>query len=274
VESSIDVRTSGIWQTKSTVLSRGGACLVVDPAYFPRELDELAALARGRGQVQAVVFTHGHWDHVIGWQMFPGAQIWTSPSLAAAISTQSDVAAQNLAEARDFDADWYVERPAPLRWPPEARALEDGEQIDFGGMKLEAWLLPGHSADGLSLIVEERRLLPGDYLSPCEIPFVEDLHAYRATLKRLLSRLGRLVEVIPGHGPILSPNEAEAIAAADLAYLDGIARAADQRDAAAAVAVPLPRAAGVPGMWGHHLDNCRNAGLDLSAVNTTQARAL
>lgn len=247
---------------------------MVDPAYFPRELDDLAALARGRGQVQAVVFTHGHWDHVIGWQMFPGARVWTSPSLAEAIATESDVAAKNLADARTFDARWYVERPAPLRWPADARALQEGEQIDFGGILIESWLLPGHSKDGIALIVDERWILPGDYLSPCEIPFVEDLHAYRATLQRLLSRIGRLAEVIPGHGPILSPKEAEAIATADLAYLDGIARAADQHDAAAAVAVPLPRAADVPGMWGHHLGNCRRAGLDLSAVNTERAGAM
>lgn len=264
---SIDVRTSGIWQTTSTIVAASGACLVVDPAYFPRELDELAALAAQRGEVQAVVFTHGHWDHVIGWQTFPGAPVWTSPSLAEAIATRSDRAAQNLAQARDFDGRWYVDRPHDLRWPAHAKALADGERQSFHGITLEAWLLPGHSDDGLALIVEERRLLPGDYLSPCEIPFVEDLHAYRATLSRLRSLLPRLDEVIPGHGPRLSPARADAIAAADLAYLDGLARAADQRDAEAALATPLPRAAEVPGMWEHHLDNCRKAGLDLSRVS-------
>ncbi|HEX8111446.1 MAG TPA: hypothetical protein VF516_27135 [Kofleriaceae bacterium] len=30
----IDVLTSGIWQMNSTILSRRGACVVVDPAYF------------------------------------------------------------------------------------------------------------------------------------------------------------------------------------------------------------------------------------------------
>src|SRR5262245_25142928 len=103
---SIDVRTSGIWQTTSTVIAASGACLVVDPAYFPRELDELAVLARSRGEVRAVVFTHGHWDHVVGWQTFPAAQVWSSPSLARAIASGAEIAARNLTDARTFDARW------------------------------------------------------------------------------------------------------------------------------------------------------------------------
>jgi glyoxylase-like metal-dependent hydrolase (beta-lactamase superfamily II) len=41
----------------------------------PRELVDLRELASQRGQVRAVAFTHGHWDHVAGWQTFPGAKV-------------------------------------------------------------------------------------------------------------------------------------------------------------------------------------------------------
>jgi hydroxyacylglutathione hydrolase len=263
---SIDVRTSGIWQTTSTVIAASDACIVVDPAYFPRELDELATLARSRGEVRAVVFTHGHWDHVIGWQSFPGAEVWTSPSLAQAIASGAEIASRNLADARAFDARWYIERPAPVRWPDAARPLGEGERIDIAGVRIEAALLPGHSDDGLALLVEDRWLLPGDYLSPCEIPFIDDLNAYRATLRRFDALLAEIEAVIPGHGPRLSRVEARAIAAADLVYLDGIALAVDRGDAAAGLAVALPRAASVPGMWEHHLANCRKAGLSVPAM--------
>ena len=55
----------------------------------------------------------------------------------------------------------------------------------LGGLSFDALALPGHSPDGLGLVIEDL-LLVGDYLSPCEIPFVDDAAAYRRTLTRLL----------------------------------------------------------------------------------------
>ena len=105
-------------------------------------------------------------------------------------------------------------------------------------------------------------LLVGDYLSPCEIPFVDEIHAYRATLITLIERLAHDVrDVIPGHGPRLTAGEALAIARADLVYLDRLAEAADRRDVARALAIELPRAADVVGMREHHRENCVAVGL-------------
>ena len=42
----IETRVSGIWQTNSVVIAAAGEALVVDPAFFPRELEELSALVR------------------------------------------------------------------------------------------------------------------------------------------------------------------------------------------------------------------------------------
>jgi hypothetical protein len=59
----------------------------------------------------------------------------------------------------------------------------------------------------------------------------------------------------------LDRSAAQAIVAADLAYLDELAELAERHDAEGALAVALPRAADVPGMREHHLDNCTAAGL-------------
>ena len=264
----LELRHSGIWQLSSAVLSRDGAVVVVDPGYFPRELDELSRLAREHGEVLAVAFTHGHWDHVLGWRSFPGAAVWTSPRLAAAMRDGS--AERNLSDARDFDGRWYVERGAPYAWPPpeRVRPLGEGDAPTIGDLGLRALTLPGHSADGLGLHVPSAGLLLcGDYLSPCEIPFVEDLAAYRATLRRLLALLGELQTVVPGHGPLLTAAQARALAEEDLCYLDALARCAELGDVAAAQGLSLPRAAGVPGMAEHHLDNLRAAGLAPAGIS-------
>lgn len=273
----IDVRTSGIWQLCSAVLTSGGVSLVVDPGYFPRELDELAALAAERGVVRQVAFTHGHWDHAMGWRHFPGAEIVMSPALQDAIATGGELVQKNLADAEDFDRTWYIERYtdgtdlhsgiAPPGFPPLARthALAEGAQLLVGEAQLVALHLPGHSIDGLGLWArEDGLLLIGDYLSPCEIPFVDDLHAYRMTLRRLLATIDSDVRTVyPGHGRPQSAREATAIAEADLAYLDALAECALRRDAAAALALRLPRRAEQREMQAHHRDNCRAAGLDV-----------
>ncbi|HEU4727077.1 MAG TPA: MBL fold metallo-hydrolase [Kofleriaceae bacterium] len=248
----IDVLTSGIWQTNSTILSSQGSCVVVDPAYFPRELEAIAVRVRELGHAAAVVFTHGHWDHVMGYTALPGAPVHVSSVLAESIAAGDPRAAKYLAEGREFDARWYVRRPDGYRWPGDLRRVVEEDRTEIGGIALRTLQLPGHSPDGLGLIAGEV-LLVGDYLSPCEIPFIDDAPAYRATLARLLALLPAVREVIPGHGPQLSPREAIAIARADLDYLDGLLAA---RDLSAALAVPLPRAVDVVGMADAHRENC------------------
>jgi glyoxylase-like metal-dependent hydrolase (beta-lactamase superfamily II) len=251
----VEVLTSGIWQTTTTLLSHGGSCVVVDPAYFPRELDAIASRVRELGGAEAVVFTHGHWDHVMGHTALPEVPVWVSQVLAHAIATDDPRAARYLEDAREFDSRWYVPRPAGHRWPASLRGVADDEAVELAGIPARTLHLPGHSPEGLGLVVEDV-LLVGDYLSPCEIPFIDDVDAYRRTVVRLLEILRTVREVIPGHGPRLTAGEATAIGHADLAYLDRLIAARDAADPGAALASALPRAAGVVGMQDHHRENC------------------
>jgi glyoxylase-like metal-dependent hydrolase (beta-lactamase superfamily II) len=257
----VDVRLSGIWQMASTVVRNGGSCLVVDPGYFPRELAELAGLVPRKAKVEATFLTHSHWDHVVGHGVFPGVPVYTSKVLARSVATQGDLAIEAMQKAKEHDSQWYVERPWGYGWPADVRGLDDDGWFNIGDLDVEAFLVPGHAPDCMALRAENW-LLAGDYLSPCEIPFVDDHEAYRHTLQRLMTLVASGIDhVIPGHGPVLSVEDARRIGRQDLRYLDAIARCAEANDAAAAEAIPLPRAENVVGMRGHHLDNCRKAGL-------------
>jgi hydroxyacylglutathione hydrolase len=245
----LEVLQSGIWQTNSTILESDGACLVVDPAYFPRELDAIVACVAELGRAEAVVFTHGHWDHVMGHAALPHAPVWLSSTLEDKIN--SGAATRYLEDARRFDSQWYVPRAGGYHWPQARRPIADDAELAVGSVRMRALQLPGHSSDALGLVVEGT-LLPGDYLSPCEIPFVEDAAAYRTTLERLVEVLAEVREVIPGHGPRLPAASALAIARADVAYVEGLLAASDRE---AALRVPWPRAEAVVGMSDHHLEN-------------------
>lgn len=255
----LEVLTSGIWQTNSSVLAAGGACVLVDPAYFPRELAELTARAAAHGGAAAIVFTHGHWDHVMGHSAWPSAPVWLHQGLREDIASGSARAARYLEDARQFDSRWYVPRPHGHQWPSELRGLADDERLSLGGLELRALHLPGHSADGLGLWVEAAgALLCGDYLSPCEIPFVEDGLRYAATLRRLIELLEQTgARVVPGHGPALSCAEALAIARADLPYVERLTEACAAGDRERALATPWPRAHEVVGMREAHEENCQ-----------------
>jgi hydroxyacylglutathione hydrolase len=245
----LEVLTSGIWQTNSTIIASAGACVVVDPAYFPRELDAIVACVAELGRAEAVIFTHGHWDHVMGHTALPHAPVWLSSTLEDKI--RGGDANQFLEDARQFDSRWYVPRPDGYFWPNRRRAIGDDEELAVGDVRMRALHLPGHSGEAMGLVVDGV-LLPGDYLSPCEIPFVEDAAAYRATLERLIHVLADVREVIPGHGSRMPAASALAIARADLDYLDALLAATD-RDAALAIA--WPRAESVVGMRDHHVEN-------------------
>jgi glyoxylase-like metal-dependent hydrolase (beta-lactamase superfamily II) len=257
----VDVIFSGIWQMTSTVIVSGRSCLVVDPGFFPRELADIAARIPKRATLEALCFTHSHWDHVVGHGIFPAVPVYTSSVLARSVAEGGELAVNGMAKAREFDSRWYVERPWGYAWPQDLRGLDDGGGFNVGDLDIEAFLIPGHAPDCMA-IRAENHLLVGDYLSPCEIPFVDNLADYRLSLKRLLILISSAIDtVIPGHGPALSAADARRIAREDLRYLDRIARCAERNDTAAAQNLSLPRAADVAGMRDHHTENCRNAGL-------------
>jgi glyoxylase-like metal-dependent hydrolase (beta-lactamase superfamily II) len=263
----VDTRRSGIWQMTSTVVCAGESCLVVDPGYFPRELDALVCAVPQGAAVEALFFTHGHWDHVVGHGAFPGVPVYTSSVLARSVAQGGELATEAMRKGREHDSQWYVVRPWGYEWPKDLRGLDDGGWFNIGGLDIEAFLIPGHAPDCMA-IRAENWLLVGDYLSPCEIPFVDDLADYRRTLQRLILLIDAGIEnVVPGHGPPLSTEDARRIAREDLRYLDQIVRCAERQDTSAAVAIPLPRAGEVFGMPDRHRENCCKAGLAATPVS-------
>jgi glyoxylase-like metal-dependent hydrolase (beta-lactamase superfamily II) len=208
---------------------------VVDSPVYPDELEILpAVLEQAQFPVVGLLATHGDWDHLLGRLAFPEAPLGAAETTAARLTGEPGVPQRKL---RTFDAEHYVERPAPLSLPG-TQALPVPGHIEIGEHELELHSADGHTADGMAIWVPWASVLVcGDYLSPVEIPMISEggsLSAYRATLQRLQPLVEQAGTVVPGHGGVIDAVRAAAILREDLDYLDAL-----ERDGEAA---PLPLA--------------------------------
>lgn len=151
--------------------------LLVDAAARPDRLRE----AMADFHVQAIVQTHGHWDHVRAWQALaadPGLPVWGHAG----------------------DGDLF---PAPLD-----RELQHGEVLKVGDLEVEAVHTPGHTPGSLQFLVhgdERPHLVSGDSLFPGGPGNTWGDAAKFAQLmdnleERIFGRLPDETWVYPGHG--------------------------------------------------------------------------
>lgn len=232
IHEGITYRTSRVYDMNSAIITEVGrgpaVTLVVDPGIAPDELADLAdaAATTPAGRAMHVLFTHGDYDHVLGWAEFPGATLVGQRSLAANLSARGD----DLRAATDkMDRRYGVVRPRPFT-PPPAELITTPATLALGAETALLFPAPGHTDDGLFTVLPLRRtLIAGDYLSDMEFPFIYfSLSRYRKTLelaRNLCDRWG-IERLIPGHGKVaLQRSEIDFRITTDVDYLDGLKEA-------------------------------------------------
>ena len=171
-----------------------GPCLIIDPGVDDAaHLDAIAA--RVRGDVTAVVVTHGHPDHTGGAREL--ARRFDAPVLAHPT---------RLSGVRDeaFEAD------APLH---------HGERFTLGDITLETLHTPGHAADHLCFFWREGGLLfAGDTVMADVTVVIVAPDGRMSDYLESLSRLQALPvrRIAPGHGRLL--DDAPAVLAGIVAH--------------------------------------------------------
>lgn len=211
------------WQTSCTLLHHGDETFLVDSVIYPSELELLPGLLAQAGwALSGLLVTHGDWDHVLGRLAFPEAAIGVAETTAARLRAEPGVAARQLREA---DEDDYVHRARPLSLG-QVQALPVPGKLDLGDSELELIPADGHTQDGMAIWSPAHRVLCcGDYLSPVEIPWLQekgDRDAYLATLARLQPYVEQADWIVPGHGEHLDAQRASAILREDVAYLEAL----------------------------------------------------
>ncbi len=149
-------------------LSRESA--VVDSSFNTDKI--LQTLKSGGFTLKYIVSTHEHLDHTAG-----------NSALKSVFGGQ--IVAHRLSGTK-FDV-----------------AVDEGDVLKVGAIDIKVIYTPGHSADGICLLVDGRKLLTGDtlFVGECgrtDLPGGSSRSLYDSLFKKLL-RLSDCVEVYPGH---------------------------------------------------------------------------
>ncbi|WP_261664442.1 MBL fold metallo-hydrolase [Deinococcus sp. Marseille-Q6407] len=179
----------------------GGCGFLVDPGSDAAQI--LRMLDSSGAEVQALLLTHGHFDHIGAVQEVREAlkvPVYLHPLDGAIYAGSADLA--GLLGAADF------QQPAP----PDA-PLRQGQVLTAGGLTLTVRELPGHTPGhvvyrGDGFVLSGDTLFPGA-LAPTNLPGGDRPQLIAGILRELLS-LPPDTRLYPGHGRPLSVADGRA----------------------------------------------------------------
>ena len=175
----IHVLPLGMLQTNCYILTEGNRCLVIDPGDEPEKV--LSFLEKQGLTLEAVLLTHGHFDHV-------GAV----KTLAAETDCRVFLCEKDLALPGAMTAGtlYYTD------------FYSDGDKLTLAGLTFEVLHTPGHTPGSVCLRFEDH-LFSGDTLFAGSCGRTDFPGSNPQDMVRSLSRLSKLEEhlkVYPGHG--------------------------------------------------------------------------
>lgn len=219
VSDNVYVFTSEIYaQVNSGAVVGPDFTVLIDTLAYPNEVRDIKRFTEERlgRPVRYIINTHYHTDHTLGNSFFPQATIVSHALCRHFLDTKGR-------EALEASKESNLElREVGIRLPNVT--FEGGSAtVRVGKRTLELVPLPGHSADGIGvLVVEDRVLFSGDVMMP--VPYLADgdYDLMVASMKSI-SRM-KLENLVQGHGESALRGEVNLIVRANLSYLSAIRR--------------------------------------------------
>ncbi len=164
--------------------------------------------------VRYVINTHYHADHAWGNCFFPGATIVAHALCRLYLDERGN---PSLEAARKQNA---ALRQVKIVLPH--MTFDSGElNLRVGKKNLTIMPAPGHSDDGIAVLVEEDRVLfAGDAFMPLPYVVDGDIDDIAASIKKI-GRMG-LENIVQGHGDIILRGEIDAAVKENLTYINNV----------------------------------------------------
>lgn len=202
--------------------------VLIDTLALPEETLEIKDFVEKRlgRPVRYVVNTHYHSDHTLGNALFPKAMVVSHTLCRTLLDTRGREA---LEQAREHSR----ELEGVKLHLPELTFSQGSLMLRAGRRTMRLIPLPGHSPDGIGvLVVEDRVLFAGDVMMP--IPYLADGdYEQMLTSLKAIPRM-KLENLVQGHGESVLRGEVAHAVRSNLQYLSAIRRhvrkAARRRD--------------------------------------------
>lgn len=167
--------------------------------------------------VRYVINTHHHADHCWGNCFFPNATVIGHQECRRMLIERTPEALEVASQENPLYKQLKI-------IPPHITFQKGVYTLQVGKKHLKCFATPGHSADGISVLVEEDRILfAGDAFMP--LPFIVegDLNQYIETIQSFTG-MG-LENIIQGHGEIILRGEIDEKVKENITYLRAIEKA-------------------------------------------------
>jgi cyclase len=169
-------------------------------------------------QVRYVINTHYHADHAWGNCFFPGATIIAHARCRELLAERGIPSLENARKQNPAFRQVKIVLPQ-MTFDQGTLCLRVGKK------NLTILPAPGHSADGVAVLVDEDRVLfAGDAFMPLPYLVDGDVDDITASIKKI-GRMG-LENIIQGHGDIILRGEIDAAVRENLNYLTAIRKVA------------------------------------------------